>query len=208
MVHSEKSVSRTGLWSAKSWDASRRPNEHRSKKNASALQNFQPHLKRGVKQNLRRCTKFSRGNSWGTPEKSQRFKALKSHTPNNFQVIQYFTYFQYKKFHYFNISQTGNDQFINFSPLEMDCEINTRENPCGLTPKMSLRLLVDLPRPYLHLKVFEVETKKLYLKQQISFCSISQNPGLNIFIRLFFEQLKEVINFTFQCPMKKVNYFF
>lgn len=132
-------------------------------------------------------------------------KVRKSNTLKYFQVYLHYIWFQYKKLHYFNISHTGNDQFLNISSLEMACDVNTRENPCGLTPKISLSLLIDLPRPYLHLNIFEVETKKLYLKRQISFCSISQNPGLNIFIRLFFEQLKEVTNFKFECPMKKVE---
>lgn len=134
-------------------------------------------------------------------------KVRKSNTLKYFQANLHFIEFQYKKLHYFNISHTGNDQFLNISSLEMACDVNTRENPCGLSPKISLSLLIDLPRPYLHLKIFEVETKKLHLKRQISFCSISQNPGLNIFIRLFFEQLKQVTNFKFEYPMKKVECF-
>lgn len=93
-------------------------------------------------------------------------------------------------------------------PINYKCEINTRDNPCGFTPQVTAKLLKELDRPYLFVEGKSVAGGKIFIRQTLDFCLLAKNPGLNIFVRLFYLSMKDSINFKFECPFKVASYEF
>lgn len=122
-------------------------------------------------------------------------------------VVRSFS-FQHKAFFYYNVVQTTNDKYINGThPLPTDtCEVSTKSSPCNITPNIKLTLKEDLNRPTLFIRVSELSTNKTLLQQMMNVCSMSKQPGLNIFVRFIRDQLQESTNFKFECPIRKVAF--
>jgi len=60
-------------------------------------------------------------------------------------------------------------------------------------------------RPYIFTSVIDTETKKAINEQQLNVCSMGKNPGLNLFVRLFYDAIQDKINFAIDCPFKQVR---
>ena len=100
-----------------------------------------------------------------------------------------------------NITTQCNKNYVKDDILEVKCKTNSRKNPCKLSPTISGHLMTDLNRPYIIVK--NIYSKRT-LDQAVNVCSIAKQPGLNIFVRLLYETIKENINFKIECPLKKV----
>lgn len=87
----------------------------------------------------------------------------------------------------------------------MTCEINTKQNPCPNSPEVKARLLVDLQRPYFHIQGKDLKDDKVVVDQIINICTISKQPGLDLFVKPVFEMIKKNLNFELACPFKKVR---
>lgn len=97
-----------------------------------------------------------------------------------------------------------NDKFINESALTLKCNENTRLDPCLRSPHIKFFLTSEIVRPYVFLTGTHAASSKIVLKQVVNVCSLLRDPGLNIFVRVVYEALKENINFDLHCPLKKV----
>lgn len=107
----------------------------------------------------------------------------------------------------FNSTFIANEKYINEASLDVQCDVNTQEKPCKVTPEFRGYLITELPRLYVIFKSSDVSRKKVYYNYALNVCSIARQPGLNLFTRLLFEQLKESVNHSFECPLKKVRSF-
>lgn len=120
-------------------------------------------------------------------------------------IVKAALFFQHKQFFYSNAVQITNDKYIDSVPLSEACESSNRESPCGITPVVKVNLTEDLNGPIVYLRVYELSTNKTLIKQTLNVCSMTKQPGLNIFVRFVSEQLKESTNFKFECPVRKVH---
>lgn len=114
---------------------------------------------------------------------------------------------------------------MNDTTVKINCDTITRKSPCNLTPQVIVSVVSEVTRPYFYLKVISLKTNKKFLEQVINVCSLTKQPGgfeevcllydsklnfgeftgLNLFVRLFFEQLTKNSNFEFGCPFPKVK---
>lgn len=58
----------------------------------------------------------------------------------------------------------------------------------------------------MYFKGIDSKSGKSFLEQNLNLCSLTKQPGLNIFVRLLYEQMKENINFKVECPFKTVGF--
>lgn len=98
------------------------------------------------------------------------------------------------------------DDYVSIRPIKFKCEINTKELPCGFTPHVTANLVKELDRPYLFIEGKNVAEGKTFVRQTLDFCMIGKNPGLNIFVRLFYNTMKNFMNFELECPFKVAIY--
>lgn len=106
----------------------------------------------------------------------------------------------------YNQKQIVNAKYINQSSMTMKCDVNTKEIPCKLTPDISYFVTTELTRPYLLFQGTNMESNQTFVQQFVNMCSMPINPlGMNIFMKLLLDQLRKSINFTFNCPYKKVR---
>lgn len=96
-----------------------------------------------------------------------------------------------------------NKNYVTDVLMIFKCPINSPEDPCKFTPKISGVLLQNLVRPYIYFRGFDVTSNKTFLEQKLSLCSVDKKAGLNIFIRLLLDQVTEFIKFD--CPIQKVR---
>src|SRR5690349_10051302 len=101
------------------------------------------------------------------------------------------------------MTQVVNEKYFNESSIEL-CDVNIKKNPCLWSPKTTLFLTTELHDLYIQVRVESQRKRKFLVRQDLSFCSMEKYPGLNLFVRLVFDQLKSKINFKFECPLKKV----
>lgn len=110
-----------------------------------------------------------------------------------------------REFYSYNHHFEEQEDFVNGTVSKINCDVNTKANPCSWTPAVQLRLLKDLSRPFIELTSEDILTKRIMLHQTFNFCTLTKSAGLDLFLKLGHELFKESINFNISCPFKKAR---
>lgn len=133
--------------------------------------------------------------------------------------------FQRKTFFHYNVTQVLDSKFSNFSLIDPYCQVNTREAPCDFTPLVRWFVLSEIDRAFFQFRIVNTKTGKKFIDQHLNICTMQTQPGnirdiissanwksllgpfpgINIFARMYLDQLKECINFDIECPMRTVK---
>lgn len=97
-----------------------------------------------------------------------------------------------------------NPKLNNMSTLTSKC---VQGQICDEFPSFKVFLTTPLERAFLFFSIKGLADGKSVVNKTINVCSMEKNPGLNLFVRTYFEAFKPQVNFEFKCPFTPVRYF-
>lgn len=114
--------------------------------------------------------------------------------------------FQKRQFYFHNLTIWTIEKYATRIDVKPPCPVNTRARPCQYFPALKINLVKDLARPYLHVQGKDLVSNTTTMEQVVSICTLFNNPGMDIFINMALEMLKDSIDFKMACPFKKVKF--
>lgn len=95
-----------------------------------------------------------------------------------------------------------NKKYINDTEVKIKCDDNSRKKPCEYSPAVRFNLLQDLARPYLQFSQIDLTTNKTEIEQILILC-LFDSSGIDVFMKMIFDQIRKNISFNIICPIKK-----
>lgn len=94
---------------------------------------------------------------------------------------------------------------MNDTSITIKCKVNTKDNPCEWTPKVTFTFSKDIPKPYLQLKMTDLSTSVSIVDQTLLVCSLSATLGLDMVMKVIWEQISKYMDLLMGCPLPAVS---
>lgn len=85
--------------------------------------------------------------------------------------------FQHKAVFHYNVTQVVDEKYSNFSSVEPNCQVNTREATCDFTPLVRWFVLSEIDRAFFQLRIVNTKTGKTFIDQHVNICTLHNQPG-------------------------------
>lgn len=113
--------------------------------------------------------------------------------------------FQDLKIYIYDPTITRLENFVNDTSITIKCKVNTKDNPCEWTPKVTFTFSKDIPKPYLQLKMTDLGTSVSIVDQTLLVCSLSATLGLDMVMKVVWEQISKYMDLIIRCPLPAVS---
>jgi hypothetical protein len=97
------------------------------------------------------------------------------------------------------------ESFVNDTAITIKCKVNTRSNPCDWTPKVTFTIIKEIPRPYLQLRMTDLNSGISIVDQTMLVCSLSSTHGLDMVMKVIWEQISKYMDLILKCPLPVVS---
>ncbi|KAL7015832.1 hypothetical protein ACKWTF_016691 [Chironomus riparius] len=96
---------------------------------------------------------------------------------------------------------TAVESFVNETSITVKCKVNTRDNPCEWTPKVTFTFPKDIQKPFLQLKMSDLDTSVSIVDHTMLVCSLKATLGLDMIMKIIWEQISKYMDLIIKCPL-------
>ncbi|KAG5678180.1 hypothetical protein PVAND_007873 [Polypedilum vanderplanki] len=105
----------------------------------------------------------------------------------------------------YDVTITFDENIMNCT-LDFKCKTNTRENPCDYAPGIEMKLLQPIPKPFVQFKMIDISQNQAIVDQTILICNLRGDNGLDLIMKIMWEQISKHMDFLISCPFKARTY--